>query len=270
MDLHLKGKRAFVSGASSGIGRAIAIELAQEGCDVAVHGRDKARTEETVKVIQKLGATAFPVYGELATDEGCEAVSAATLERMKAVDIVVNNVGLMICKDDPPWHEVPVQTWIDSYQVNFLSTLRMSQRFLPGIIENGWGRFINVSTGAATHSPSSTEYGSAKAALNKLTADMAKNVGQYGATCNGIAPGVTHAASVVEYLGGIAKREGWPGGYAEWEQMHIAKTLPQQSIKSFARAEDVAGLAAYLASPRAGHLTGMTIRVDSGHSHSVL
>lgn len=270
MDLGLEGRRAFVSGSSSGIGKAIALELAQEGCDVAVHGRDTARTEETVEQIERIGAGAFAVYGDLATEEGCDSVAAETLERFGTVDIVVNNVGLLIRKDDPPWHEVPSQTWLDSYQVNFMSTLRMSKLFLPGIIESGWGRFINISTGGAAHTPSTTEYSAAKAALNKLTADMAKDVGQYGATANGIAPGVTHSAAVTEWLESIARAQDWPGSYDDWEERFVTEMAPHQAIRSFARPEDIAALAAFLASPRAGHLTGVTIRVDSGHSHSVM
>src|SRR5262249_15258076 len=162
------GKRAFVSGASSGIGKAIARELAQEGCDVAVHGRDKARTEETVHDIAKLGVRTFPVLGDLAVAADCNTVAAETVARMGAVDIVVNNVGWVIRKDDPPWHDIPDQTWIDSYQVNLMSTMRMSKLFLPGIKENGWGRFINISSEAANRIPANIDYSAAKAALNKL------------------------------------------------------------------------------------------------------
>ncbi len=270
MHMQLENRRAFVSGSSSGIGKAIALELAREGCAVAVHGRDPARTAQTVREIEQLGAKCFAVFGDLATEAGCEEAAKSTLARMDAIDIVVNNVGLLIRKDDPPWHEVPTETWIESYQVNFLSTLRMSRLFLPGIKENGWGRFINISTGGAAHTPSTTEYSSAKAALNKLTADMAKNVGQYGATANGIAPGVTHSAAVTEWLESMAKAQGWPGNYDDWEARFVAEMAPQQAIKSFARPEDIAALAVFLASPRAGHLTGVTIRLDSGHSSSVM
>jgi NAD(P)-dependent dehydrogenase (short-subunit alcohol dehydrogenase family) len=138
-----------------------------------------------------------------------------------------------------------VQTWIDSYQVNFLSTLRMSTLFLPGIKENGWGRFINISTGGAAHTPSTTEYSAAKAALNKLTADMAKDVGQYGATCNGIAPGVTHSAAVTEWLEGMAQAQGWEGDYDDWEARFVSEMAPQP-IHLCRRPSDVAGAAAVL------------------------
>ena len=269
MDLQIKGRRAFVSGGSSGIGKAIALELAQEGCDVAVHGRDKVRTEETVHQIESLGVKTFPVFGDLATTVGCDAAGEATLAEMGAVDIVVNNVGWVIHKEDPPWHEVPMGSWIDSYQVNFMSTLRMSKLFLPGIRENGWGRFINISSASANEVPGNTDYSVAKAALNKLTADMAKDVGRFGATANGIAPGATHSAAVEVWLEGIAKERGWKGGYADWEKEWMKDMGAQQAVKSFARPEEVAALAAFLASPRAAHLTGVTIRLDSGHSSSV-
>jgi NAD(P)-dependent dehydrogenase (short-subunit alcohol dehydrogenase family) len=219
--------------------------------------------------VEKLGVRAFPVFGDLAVEADCDTVGKEVLARMGAVDIVVNNVGWVIHKDDPPWDRVPMESWIDSYQVNFMSTLRMSKLFLPGIRENGWGRFINISSQAANVVPANTDYSAAKAALNKLTADMAKDVGRYGATCNGIAPGATHSAAIEDWLGGIARERGWPGTYADWEKQWMIEISPQQAIQSFARADDIAALAAFLASPRAGHLTGVTIRLDSGHSSSV-
>jgi NAD(P)-dependent dehydrogenase (short-subunit alcohol dehydrogenase family) len=266
MDLQIRGKRAFVSGSSSGIGKAIALELAKEGCDVAVHGRDKARTEETAHEVEALGVKAVVTLGDLATEAGCDTVAAQTLAAMSAVDIVVNNAGVALTKTDPPWHEIPLQTWLDSFEVNFMSTLRMSRLFLPGIREAGWGRFINISTGGATVSPSLTEYTSAKAALNKLTVDMSKDVGRYGATANGIAPGVILTPAVEEWLKIVAQQQNWPGEFADWEARWLDQMAPQQSIRRLARPEDIAALAAFLASPRAAHLCGVTIRVDSGHN----
>jgi NAD(P)-dependent dehydrogenase (short-subunit alcohol dehydrogenase family) len=269
MDLQIGGKHAFVSGSSSGIGKAIAIELAKEGCDVTVHGRDRARTEETAHEVEALGVKAFAVLGDLATEAGCDGVAAETLAGRGAVDILVNNAGLLIRKDDPPWHEIPLETWIDSYQVNFMSTLRMSRHFLKGLRASGQGRVINISTGGATVTPSTIEYTSAKAALNKLTADMAKDLGPHGVTVNGIAPGVILTPAVEEWLRIVAQQENWPGEFPDWEERFIKEKAPQQAIKTFGRPEDIAALAVFLASARAAHLSGVTIRLDCGHSSAV-
>ncbi len=269
MDLQIGGKRAFVSGSSSGIGKAIALELAREGCDIAVHGRDKRRAEETADEVAALGVKSIVVLGDLATEGGCDAVARNTLAAFSAVDIVVNNAGVALRKDDPRWTDIPLETWLDSFQVNFMATLRMSRHFLPAIEARGWGRFINISTGGAVVSPNLTEYTCAKAALNKLTADMSKDVGRFGATCNGIAPGVILTPAVEAWLSLLAKDRKWEGGMPEWEKRFIAEMAPQQSIKRFGRPEDIAADVTFFASARAGHISGVTMRVDSGHSSAV-
>src|SRR5579862_8878838 len=167
MDVGIRGRRAFVSGSSSGIGTAIAMELAKEGCDVAIHGRHRARAEEAAHEAGKHGVKVITVLGDLATEEGCDVVAKQTLGAFKSVDIVVNNAGMALRKDGPRWTDIPLETWIESFQINFMGTLRMSRHFLPGIEASGWGRFINVTTGGAVVSPSLTEYTAAKAALNK-------------------------------------------------------------------------------------------------------
>ncbi len=269
MDLQIRGKRAFVSGSSSGIGKAIALELAKEGCDVAVHGRHEERCQQTAHEVAALGVRSLAVLGDLATEAGCNTVAGETLAAFGAVDIVVNNAGVALLKHDPRWSEIPLRTWIDSFEVNFMSTLRMSRHFLPGIEKSGWGRFINISTGGATTTPSLTEYTAAKAALNKLTADMAKDVGRFGATANGIAPGVVLTPAVEEWLRLIAKERNWAGAMAEWEQRFITEMAPQQAVKRFSRPEDIAAPVAFFASPRAAHISGVTLRVDSGHNSAV-
>jgi len=266
MNVELKGKRAFVSGSSSGIGKSIAIELARAGCDVVVHGRNVQRSEETAHAVAAFGGRSIIAIGDLATESGCKSVAEESLAAFGAIDIIVNNAGVALCKSDPPWSNIPFQTWIDSYQVNFMSTLRMSQLFLPGIREGGWGRFINVSTGAATSTPVMTEYGAAKAALNKLTADMARDVGKYGATANVIAPGAIRTSPLDEWIGLQAEQLGCSP--AEFERRYLTEIRPQ-AVPEFGRPEDIAYLAVFLASDFARHITGAVIRVDGGGGKTV-
>lgn len=268
MDFKLRGKRAFVSGSSSGLGRAMAMGLAAEGCDVAVHGRDHARTEETARDIEALSCQAVAVYGDLATEEGCREVAASVQAEFGALDILVNNVGVALNKHDPKWHEMPPKVWLDSFEVNFMSTLRMSQHFVPGMRDKGWGRVINISTGGAIGTPIFTEYGSAKAALNKLTADMAKDLGPFGVTVNAISPGVIMTPATETWLTMTAKENGWPGDFADWERKYLTDT-GSQAIGRFGRPEDVANLCAFLASDPAGHLTGLIVPVNGGANRTV-
>lgn len=266
MDLGIAGKRAFVSGSSAGIGKAIALSLAAEGCSVVVHGRDAARTEETAHAIEAAGGKAFVTLGDLAKEADCTTVARDALAAVGAIDIVVNNCGLVLRKDEPGWSEIPPQTYLDSYEVNFMSTLRMSQHFLPGIRKAGWGRFINISTGGATATPVMVEYGAAKAALNKLTADMAKDVGRYGATCNAVSPGIMKTGATEEWIAVAAKERGCT---PEEFERYCATDMWPQAIGRLGTAQDIADMVLFLASPRADYVTGMIVRVDGGIARNV-
>jgi NAD(P)-dependent dehydrogenase (short-subunit alcohol dehydrogenase family) len=267
MDLGIRGKRAFVSGSSSGIGRAIALELAAEGCDIAVHGRNKARTEETAHAAEALGVKAVVTLGDLATMEGCDKAAAEALAGFGSVEIVINNAGIALRKDNPVWSEVPDQTWVDSFQVNFMSALRMSKAFLPCVIEAGWGRFIQISTGGSRTAGILSEYGAVKAAMNKLTADIAKTVGKHGATSNGIMPGLIMTPAIEEYLGVLAGQMGWEGDLAELERNWL-QIMPQ-SVQRVGRPRDIAAMTAFLCSPLAGYMTGVTFAINGGQGNFV-
>jgi 3-oxoacyl-[acyl-carrier protein] reductase len=267
MDLGIRGKRAFVSGSSSGIGRAIALELAGEGCDVAVHGRNKARTEETAHEVEALGVKAVVTTGDLATEEGCDKVAKETLAGIRSVDIVINSAGIALRKDAPIWSDIPNQIWIDSYQINFMSALRMSKAFLPCIQASGWGRFVQISTGGARSAGVLSEYGCAKAALNKLTADIAKSVGKYGATSNGIMPGIILTPAIEEFLGVLAKQMNWKGDTAEFQRKYLE--MAPQSVQRFGQPRDIAAMATFLCSPLADYISGVTLSINGGSGNFV-
>jgi len=265
MDYGIAGKKAFVSGSSSGIGSAIAIALAKEGCNVIVHGRDKARTEDIAHQVEALGVKAAVTMGDLATEAGCKDVSSA-IANAGGIDILVNNAGVALSKDDPVWYEIPYQTWLDSYEVNFMSTLRMSQMLLPGLKEKGWGRIVNITTGGAIGTPILTEYGAAKAALNKLTADMAKTIGKFGITVNAIAPGVIKSPAVDEWMIIQSKKKGWP--IEEFEKRWIAER-GIQAVERFGRPEDIANATVFFASQQAEFISGVIMAVNGGGNRTV-
>ena len=146
MDLQLKGKRALVTGSSSGLGAAIALELAAEGVSVAVHGRDRARTEHTARAIEELGMQAVVTVGDLMKDADADAVADAALTGLGGIDILVNNAGAVLRMDNPPWEEVTPQEWIDSFNLNVGAAVRLTRRMVPGMKERGWGRVINISS----------------------------------------------------------------------------------------------------------------------------
>jgi NAD(P)-dependent dehydrogenase (short-subunit alcohol dehydrogenase family) len=265
MDLQLKGKRAFVSGSSSGIGKAIALELASAGCDVVVHGRDQSRTEETAREVAAKGVKAIVTIGDLTSDTDAAKVCETALAALPNIEILINNCGIALRDDNPGWENIAPQEWLNSYNVNFVSGIRLAQRFLPAMKQRKWGRVVNISSTAGTHVfPGGIlpDYGATKAGLNKFTADMAKAVGPFGITVNGIIPGTIITPAIDRYMDILQKQRGW-ADRAEVERHWTADIFPQ-SVPRLGRVADIAAATAFLASPLAGYINGAFLRIDGG------
>ena len=143
MDLRLAGKRALVTGSSSGLGEAIAKLLAAEGVTVVVHGRDESRTNAVAEAIRTGGGKAEVALGDLATDAGADAVAAAALLGGH-IDILVNNAGVLPRQS---WMEATAEIWAQTYNSNVISGVRMIQRLVPQMRERHWGRVIQIGGG---------------------------------------------------------------------------------------------------------------------------
>jgi 3-oxoacyl-[acyl-carrier protein] reductase len=267
MDLELRGKRAFVSGSSSGIGKAIAIELANEGCDVVVHGRDRARTDETAREVESIGVRTRSTYGDLGDEAVAAQVAKDTLELLGTVDICVNNVGAVLQMHNPDWLEIPSEEWVRSYRVNFMSGLHMAQHFAPGMKEQKWGRIIDISSTAGTHTDGFLpDYGAAKAGVNNRLANLSKLLGQYGITINAVIPGTILTPAVDRWLAELKKQLDWGDDFAENERIYTTEITPQ-SVPRLGQPREIAVAVAWLASPLAGYINGTGLRVDGGSAH---
>jgi NAD(P)-dependent dehydrogenase (short-subunit alcohol dehydrogenase family) len=263
MDLNLKGKRAFVSGSSTGIGRGIALELAAEGCTVIVHGRNRSRAESVAEEIRARGTTAYVALGDLTNDVEAKQVIETSLSAVGTIDIVVNNCGEALRKDNPDWSELPIQEWIDSFQVNFVAGLRLSQGFVQPMKKQRWGRIINISSMASVQAFGSLiDYAVPKAAVNKLTADMAKVLGPYEITVNTVIPGTIRTPAIDDYIEIMRKKHDWGDDPAEWERRYT-EVWPQ-SVPRLGAPRDIGTAIAYLASPLAGYINGAALRIDGG------
>ncbi len=264
MDLQLRGKRAFVSGSSSGLGEAMALELATEGCDVVVHGRDRKRTEAVAAAVEKLGVRAAATFGDLAEVSVAEKIAANALETFGGIDILVNNCGAVLRMDAPDWLDITPEEWIKSFEVNFMGGLVLAQAFAPGMKERKWGRIINISSTAGEQiSGLLPSYGAPKAAVINFTGNISKSLGPHGVTVNTIIPGTHLTPAVERWLAALKEKHGWGDDEEENERIYTQELLPQ-SVRRLGRPREIAAAVAFLASPLSGYTNGASLRIDGG------
>jgi NAD(P)-dependent dehydrogenase (short-subunit alcohol dehydrogenase family) len=265
MDLKLHGKRALVTGSTAGLGEATAKLLATEGVTVVVHGRDAKRANAVAEGIATAGGRAEVALGDLATDAGADAVAAKAQEG-GAIDILVNNAGYYHHLN---WTTALPAQWIDTYQVNVVSAVRMIQRLVPGMRARGWGRVIQIGGGLAGQPiPMQPDYNASLAARHNLAVSLARDLKDSGVTSNIVAPGAILVPAVKELLEKISSQHGWGETWEEIERGCVRDMVPND-VGRLGRPEEIAAAVAYLASPHADYVSGATIRVDGGTIRSV-
>jgi NAD(P)-dependent dehydrogenase (short-subunit alcohol dehydrogenase family) len=267
VDLRLTGKRALVTGASSGLGVAIATSLSEEGVSVMVHGRNERRTAQTAANIASAGGTAFYVTGDLSNDEDAARVAEAAVAALGGVDILVNNAGGSIRGDDnPDWMEISTLDYCASFNINLIAAVRLSQKLVPGMMERGWGRLINISSTAGRQALGALhEYGPAKAALENWGLNLSKNLAASGVTVNTIAPGMIMTPQARGFLIALRDQLGWPDDMVEIQRRYATEIFPH-SIERLGTPEEIGAAVTFIASPLSDYTTGAYWRVDGGTS----
>ena len=257
MDLKLEGKLALVSGSTAGIGLAIATAFVREGARVIVNGRTQASVDEAVARLQSVSrGTAEGFAGDLSV-----AASAAEIaRRYPDVEILVNNLGIY---EPKPFEDITDADWLQFFEVNVLSGVRLSRLYLPAMRRANWGRIIFISSESAVQIPSEMiHYGTTKTAQIAVSRGLAETVAGSGITVNSILPGPTKSRGVVDFVGALAKADG--KSFEDFEVEFFEKVRPTSLIRRFALPEEVASLVAYVASPLASATTGAALRVDGG------
>ncbi|UQA92504.1 SDR family NAD(P)-dependent oxidoreductase [Streptomyces halobius] len=259
MDLRLAGHGALVTGSSSGIGATIAETLADEGCDVLVHGRNAAAAAAVAERIAVRGVRAEVVLGDL-TEPGV-AEQVAVTARDFGARILVNNAGPFAEHD---WESSRPSDWRAAFEGNVLPTVRVTQTLLPSLRAQGWGRVITIGSRAVrTPLPNMVTYSAAKAAVVNMTTSLARHLAGTGVTANCVSPGVIVTPSMRRMFEerAAAADEGDDGGAAEADI--LAEYAPNPTGR-LGRPEDVAAAVGYLASPVADYVNGIELRVDGG------
>jgi NAD(P)-dependent dehydrogenase (short-subunit alcohol dehydrogenase family) len=257
MDLNLKGRRAFVSGSTAGIGLAIATALANEGASVIVNGRSQAPVDDIVaRIKSKTDGDVKGFVGDLSRAPVAEALAFQHPD----VDILVNNLGIFEPKS---FEKISDSDWLRFFETNVLSGIRLARLFLPAMKRANWGRIIFISSESAVQIPAEMiHYGMTKTAELAVSRGLAEAVAGTGITVNSILPGPTKSRGVSDFVDALAKTEG--KSFGEFEKEFFQKIRPTSLIKRFATPEEVASLVAYIASPLASATTGAALRVDGG------
>lgn len=254
----LEGKAALVTGSSRGIGYATARILASRGAQVIINGRSKARTAQAVKSLRSEvpGGRVDMIAADVASAQGLEAIRKA----LRSVDILVCNAAVFQWRG---FFELTEADWIDQFQVNVLSGVRLAKAYLPGMIDRGWGRIVLVTSGAAFNMPHwMLHYGVTKAAQAALARGLAELAAGTGVTVNSVVPGPTASGDKEAYLDKYATESGVARKDAE--RHAIAEIQPTSLIRRFATCDEVANMIAYVCSPLSAATSGASLRVEGG------
>lgn len=268
MDLQLKGRRALVTGSSSGIGEAIACMLAREGATVVVHGRNRERSEQ---VAADINAAGFAI-GDLSTDEGAADVYAAARDALGgSVEILINNAGgSSTGNTSRPPLDISAPDWVSNYHANTLPAVRMVRLTVPDMVAAGFGRVIQVSSAVAIQPNNlGTDYSAAKAALNNFTVSLAGSLKGVGVTVNTVTPGVIMVDGLIRFA---RSRYDDPKMSIEEITQRLASenVFDLPPVGRLGMPDEVAMVACMLASPALGYVTGSNYRVDGGQVRSVV
>ncbi|HEX9624492.1 MAG TPA: SDR family NAD(P)-dependent oxidoreductase [Streptosporangiaceae bacterium] len=246
----LTGKTAFVTGASRGIGRAIAVALAQAGADLALVARTAEGLADTADDVTAVGRKAVVIPADVTDQVAIADAVAAAIEQLGKVDVVVNNAGgsnFMV-----PFRDLRMSGWDKLMKLNLSSAVYVCQAFAPHLLDRGSGSVINVASVAGVASaPLISPYGAAKAALISLTKTLAVEWAGNGVRVNALCPGWTATD---------LNRNLWDDPVSG---PAAVATVP---MKRWATAQEMAGPAVFLASDAASYMTGQTIVVDGGQT----
>ena len=246
MPLPLEGKVALVTGASKGIGKGIALELARQGADVAVNYRtDKAGAEATTAEIHSIGRKAVTVQADVSSSAAVDAMFGEVLGRFSKVDILVNNAGQQTWK---PLLDLTEEEWDAVIGTNLKGCFLCTQRAGRRMKESGGGTIINIGSGCnKVPFPNLVNYTASKGGIDMFTKVSAVELGKYGITVNCVAPGAIE----------IERTKNEAGDYAgTWSKLTPLHRIGQPV--------DVAKAVAFFAGPEAQFVTGQTLWVDGG------
>lgn len=250
MDLQLAGKVAVITGSGRGIGFASALTLAQEGAKIVITDIQADAVEQAVATLIQAGHTAIGAVVDVCNLEQVQAMADQAIRTFGRIDILVNNAGFT---RDKYLLKMPVEDWDAVVDTILKGAFYCTKAVLPSMMENRWGRVINMASRAHLGNPGQTNYAAAKAGLIGFTRSLAFEQGKFNITSNAIAPGLIETPLV--------------RGLSTYDTLRTS-ALARQPVQRLGTVEDIANLVAFLSSDRASFITGEVLHVTGGRYSS--
>jgi NAD(P)-dependent dehydrogenase (short-subunit alcohol dehydrogenase family) len=264
MDLKLKGKKAFISGSTAGIGYAIASRFLAEEAEVIINGRTLQSVNSAIETLKSSHPNGI-ISGVAADFSKVEDVNRL-LQEIPEVDILINNAGIF---EPKAFTEIPDEDWFRFFEINVMSGVRLSRFYFPKMIGKNWGRIIFISSESGVFIPEEMiHYGMTKTAQLAVSRGLAELTKGSAVTVNTILPGPTNSKGVGQFVKDLAASERKT--VDEVEQEFFQKMRPTSLIQRFATVEEVADTVVYYSSPLASATNGAAIRVEGGLVKSII
>lgn len=262
MDFGLKGKKALVTGSTTGIGFAIAQALAQEGATVYINGRTSEKVQEAITTMKQVGGELHPAPFDLSDKAGVEAL----IKVVPSLDILINNLGIYEVR---AFEEITDEDWLRIFNINVMSGIRLSRHYFPLMKTQNWGRIVFISSESAVSIPAEMiHYGMTKTAQLAIARGLAELTLGTGVTVNSVLPGPTYSTGVEQFVLQIAKTKNV--SQKQVEEDFFKTVRPSSLIQRFATIDEIGACVAFLCSEKAAAINGSSLRVEGGIIHSII
>jgi len=257
----IKNKTIIVTGAGSGIGKAIAIHFANQGAQVVIADLNESAAQEQADKINNNNGTSIAIGCDVANEQNVTEMVQKTVANFGTVDILINNAGLQFISKI---EEFPLEKWNQLISVMLTGTFLCTKACVPYMKKNNWGRIINISSAhGKTPSPWKCAYVAAKHGIIGFTKVMACELAEWNITANSICPGYVLTPLVEKQIIDLAKQHG-----ISEEEVPEQVLLKNQPLKKLVSTDDLAALTLYLSGPAAQCITGQALSIDGGWTFS--